>query len=317
MTRSAAALAALLSAAMPAVEPVAVASSGAAEPGTDTAVVTDAAGARWDVRAPATAAAGAALEREVAVLVALVGSGHRLPFQVPVVAARLLLDRDDRDGGRAVVTPHPEGVPLTLEALASPEGLRHLAPSVGRALAAVHELPASLAEDAGAPVHSASGYRERRLADLDRAAGTGLVPSVLLERWEAALEDSSHWRFHPVVVHGDLAAEDLVVAGAEPGVVAMGRWGSLRVADPADDLAWLAASAPQEVVDAVLTAYAGARTSPVDPHLLGRAELVGELALAEWLLHGVRTRDDAVVQDAHAMLVDLESTAAYREAGAR
>lgn len=316
MTRSAAALAALLSAAMPAVDPVAVSSPATAEPGTDAAVVTDAAGARWDVRAPATAAAGAALEREVAVLGALARVVHGLPFQVPAVAARLPLGREGEEG-RAVITPHPEGVPLTLEALASPEGLRHLAPSVGCALAAVHELPASLAEDAGAPVHTASGYRERRLADLDRAAGTGLVPSVLLERWEASLEEASRWRFHPVVVHGDLAAEDLVVAGAEPGVVALGRWGSLRVADPADDLAWLAASAPEEVVDAVLTAYAGARTSPVDPYLLGRAELVGELALAEWLLHGVRTHDDAVVQDAHAMLVDLESTAAYREVGAR
>ena len=314
MTRSAAALAALLSAAMPAVDPVAVTTPDQVEPGLDAAVVTDAAGARWDVRAPLTAAAGAALEREVAVLGAL-SRAARLPFQVPVVVARVLLDGEQ---GRAVVTPHPEGVPLTVELLASPAGRGHLAPSVGRALAAVHELPASLAEDAGAPSHTAAGYRARRLDDLDRAAATGLVPSVLLERWEAGLEDSTRWRFHPVVVHGDLAAEDLVVSrGAEPHVVALGRWGSLRVADPADDLAWLAASASEEALDAVLAAYARARSSPVDPHLLGRAELVGELALAEWLLHGVRVGDDDVVQDAHAMLVDLESTAAHREVETR
>ena len=53
------------------------------------------------------------------------------------------------------------------------------------------------------------------------------------------------------------------------------------MADPADDLAWLAAGATEEALEVVLEAYAGARRGPLDPHLLERARLVSELALAE------------------------------------
>ena len=77
--------------------------------------------------------------------------------------------------------------------------------------------------------------------------------------------------------------------------------------DPADDLAWLTAGAPDEVLGAVLEAYAAARSGPHDSHLVERARLISELALAEWLLHGVRSGDQDVVDDACSMLVDLES----------
>lgn len=301
-------LAALLSAALPGVEPVSVGALDSGDDGLDVALVTDRAGARWQVHAASTGAAGADLERQRAVLGALSPLASRLPFSVPRVVASTPLD----GGGRAVVLPHLPGSPLDTEDLASPRGLRELSPSVGRALAAIHELPHRVVEDAGGPVYTASGYRDKRFGDLDRAAATGLVPSVLLQRWESRLEAAGRWRFHPVVVHGDLAVDDLVVSGGDrPGVSAIGHWGSARVADPADDLAWLASAAPQEVIDAVLEAYDGARTCASDPHLIERAELAGEMALAQYLLHGLRTHDDAVVEDAHAMLVDLESAAQW------
>ncbi len=310
MSRSPTVLAALLSAAMPSVEPVAVAPRTSGDDGVDVAVVTGSSGERWQVHAPSSAAGGADLEREVAVLAALGPLASRLPFTVPQVVASTPLAA----GGRAVVVPHPAGSALDVEDLATPRGLRELAPSVGRSLAAIHELPTRALEDAGAPVFTAAGYRDKRLDDLDRAAGTGLVPSVLLQRWEERLEAAGRWRFHPVVVHGDLAVDDLVVSGGErPGVSAIGHWGSARVADPADDLAWLASAAPDEVIDAVLAAYAGSRTCAEDPHLLERAELAGEMAIAQYLLHGVRTHDEAVVEDAHAMLVDLESAAQWAQ----
>ncbi len=311
MRRSPALLAALLSAAMPGTDPVTVMPLSSGDDGVDIAVVTDRAGASWQVHAATSDAAGADLERQAAVLAALARLTERLPFAVPRVVASTALDT----GGRAIVVPHTPGRPLDVGDLSSPPGLRELAPSVGRAIAAVHELPQSVVEDAGAPVFTAAGYRDKRLADLDRAAATGLVPSVLLQRWEDGLEAAGRWRFHPVVVHGDLAVDDVVVSGGpHPGVAAIGHWGSARVADPADDLAWLASAAPQEVIDAVLVAYEGSRTTASDPHLLERAELAGEMALAQYLLHGVRTRDDAVVDDAHAMLVDLESAAEWADA---
>ncbi len=321
MARSAYVLAALLSAAMPGADPVASAAltAGEHDEGFDVALVEDREGRRWEVRAPTTAAAGAALEREAAVLAVLAplsrgapvtGPGPvprelpPLPFSVPGVAASVELD----EGGRAVVLPRPPGSPIDLAALGEGPAGRHLAASVGRALAAVHELPASLLEDAGAPVHTAADHRERRLTALDRAAATGLVPSVLLGRWERGLEDVSRWRFSPAVVHGDLGADDVLVAGpaGQPEVAAVVRWGGAQVADPADDLAWLAAAASDQGLAVVREAYAAARSGPRDVHLLERARLASELALADYLLHGVRLGDQDVVDDAHAMLKDLE-----------
>jgi hypothetical protein len=43
-----------------------------------------------------------------------------------------------------------------------------------------------------------------------------------------------------------------------------------------------------------------------DPRLVDRALLVGELALARWLLHGVRRSLPDVVADAESMLADLD-----------
>jgi len=89
-------------------------------------------------------------------------------------------------------------------------------------------------------------------------------------------------------------------------VVAVTDWASARVADPADDLAWLLVSAPPEAIDSVMEAYQLRRTELTDKHLVDRALLVGELALARWLLHGVRHGLDDVVADALDMLADLD-----------
>ena len=55
----------------------------------------------------------------------------------------------------------------------------------------------------------------------------------------------------------------------------------------------------------MLEAYSLARTERADSHLAARATLASELALARWLLYGVRTGDDEVVTDARRMLADL------------
>lgn len=265
----------------------------------DVAVVLDARGGRWVVRAPRSAAAGAALEAEVALLSRLgahVDAG-RLPFDVPRPAGFAPLP----EGGRAVVHPKLEGQPLPLEDLGPGPGL---AAAVGRAIAALHELPVSTVEDAGLPVYEAEAYRRRRLSEVDEAARTGRVPASLLRRWERALEDVAMWRFQPVVVHGDLSADHVLCSSSEP--TGIQGWSEAKVADPADDLAWLLVAAPHEAVDPILEAYNMRRTELRDPHLADRALLAGELALARWLLHGVRTDNAEVVDDATAMLVELD-----------
>jgi macrolide phosphotransferase len=251
------------------------------------------------VRAPIHAGAGAALEAEVALLegvVAEVDAG-KLPFDVPRAAGFAHLP----EGGRAVVYPEVPGHALRLEALGPGPGL---AASLGRAIAAIHELPTAIVENAGLPVYDAPAYRDRRQAEVDEAARTGKVPPRLLRRWEERLEDVALWRFSPTLVHGDLTAEHVLTAGgAVTGILS---WGDAKVADPADDLSWLLVAAPQESVDSIMEAYQLRRTELLDPHLTDRALLAGELALARWLLYGVRSGNDDVVDDAVQMLTELD-----------
>src|SRR5699024_1453427 len=170
------------------------------------------------------------------------------------------------------------GHPLPLEQLRPGPGL---ARAVGQAIAALHELPSSLVEDAGLPSYTADDYRRRRLAELDEAAATGRVPVRLLRRWEASLEDVAVWRYRPVVTHGDLGADHVLVA--QQTVNGIVDWSSCQVADPTDDLAWLLVAAPEDAAESVLEAYRQARTELSDTHLVDRAHLVSELALVRWL----------------------------------
>nr|WP_202627403.1 phosphotransferase [Cellulomonas sp. APG4] len=306
VARSPLALAALATVAVPGLDAYDVHRGPSSGGSLDTAVVIDAQHHRWVVRAPRTAAAGAALEAEVALLARLAEhvDGGRLPFEVPRPAGFAPLP----EGGRAVVHPDLAGHPLQLELLGPGPGL---AAGLGRAIAALHELPPSTVEDAGFPVYEADAYRRRRLAEVDEAARTGKVPAALLRRWERALEDVAMWRFRPTVVHGDLSADHVLCTGDEP--TALLEWTEAKVADPADDLAWLLVAAPQEAVDPILEAYALRRTELTDHHLAERALLAGELALARWLLHGVRNDDAEVVDDATAMLVELDEHTADDE----
>ena len=303
MPRSPLALAALATVAIPGLDAFDVRRPRDSGGEVDTAVVIDATRQRWVVRAPVGPAAGAALEAEVGLLELLVEQvdADRLPFAVPRIAGFAHLP----EGGRAVVHAELPGRPLRLETLQPGPGL---AASLGRALAALHELPTSVVENAGLPAYDAEAYRQRRMAEVDEAARTGKVPVRLLRRWEAALENVAVWRFQPTVVHGDLTVENVLVA--EGDVSAILGWGETKVADPADDLAWLMVAAPHDAAESVMEAYQLRRTELLDPHLSERAYLAGELALARWLLYGVRSNDAEIVADAVQMLEDLDASTA-------
>lgn len=298
MQRSALTLAALSTAAVPGMD-VVDARLLDSDGSNDVAVVVDSARRHWIVRAPRDAAAGASLEAEMVLLRSFadhVDSGA-LPFAVPAPAGFAPLP----EGGRAVVYPEVPGVSLQAERLQPGPGL---ARSVGRAVAALHELPTALVEDAGLPSYSAEEYRQRRLSEVDEAARTGRVPARLLRRWEESLENVAMWRFRPVVTHGDLNGDHVLVA--QQTVNGVVDWSECQVADPADDLSWLLVAAPPESVESILEAYQLARTETADTHLVDRALLAGELALARWLLHGVRHERADIVDDAVEMLLDLD-----------
>jgi len=300
--RSPLALAALASVAVPGLDVYDVLRSSSSDADFDVVIVKDSTGKRWIVRAPKRAAAGAALEAERGLLLAL-GNAHDsglIEFDVPRPMGSAVLAGED--GGRAVVYTEVSGTPLTLAAVEPGPGL---AASIGRTLAQIHELPPSIVEDQGLPVYESTEYRDRRMAELDTGVETGLVPPRLADRWEHQLENVAWWRFEPTVTHGDLGEHQILVReGIVAGVV---DWMDARVADPADDLAWLAAAAPDDVFEAVIEAYTMGRREMRDPHLVDRARLASELALLRWLMFGVRTDNANVVADGQGMLHDLEA----------
>lgn len=299
MIRSDLALAALACAAVPGMRPVTVQEGRRAgpesEPTHQSALVEDVTGRTWVISCPLTAVAAVELERNDSLVRQL---GRHMPFRVPAAAGYASLG----SLGRAAVFPYVEGSALDLHRLPAGPGLAN---AVGRALAAVHNIPAGLFEEHGVPVFDATDHRARRLADLDRAAETGHVPTGLLARWEQVFEAAPVWQFHPTPVHGSLDGWSFLVAfagddAATGRVVALTGWGHAAVSDPAEDFAHLVDEATPAAVDSVLESYALARSQRPDAHLHARARLAGEMQWVRGLATAVSTGDD----DAAAQRVD-------------
>ncbi|MFV0425909.1 MAG: phosphotransferase [Beutenbergiaceae bacterium] len=300
-SRPAAVLAALATVARPGLNVVGTRALNSTGTSFDVVSVVDGTGARWIVRAPRHDAAGATLEGEVALLEGLAEAveGGLLPFEVPQPQGFAPLP----EGGRAVIYPELVGSALPIASLSSNSVLLQ---AVAETIAAIHNLPHAVVANADLPVYDADGYRQRRLAEVDEAAGTGHLPRGLLHRWEEALEDVNLWRFAPTCVHGDLAADHVIVDGDQ--VVGIVDWSAARVADPADDLAWLLPQLPAPQADDLIEHYRRGRGNNLDDGLLARTRLAGELAMARWLMHGVRMRSNDLIEDAIAMLDELAAT---------
>ncbi|MBN6865403.1 phosphotransferase, partial [Micrococcus luteus] len=308
-------LAALAAAAVPGLAPVSVEASPDDPADFSTAVVVDGEGQRWRVRSPRTPEAGIRLETELQVLAGLTPAVRAgLPFRTPSVAGAVRLE-----GLRTFVYQDMPGRPVTLEELARLG--EPAVQDVGRVLAAIHTLPSDVVDHADLPSYTAEQIRQRHLHALDQAATSGRVPPLLLRRWEEAMEEEPLWRFTPVPVHGDLHEDNLLLERGR--VVGVTGWTDLHVGDPADDVAWLAAATDPDLADRVLDAYAARRADAGaaddgDAHLMRRAALLAEFALAQWLTRGLDRHDEGMVAEAEAMLAELEGDVrAAQEAAAR
>jgi aminoglycoside phosphotransferase (APT) family kinase protein len=265
----------------------------------DAALLTDGNGDHLVVRAPVDAQAGARLTAEISVLGALTpGVRARLPFAVPTITGVL-------PAPQAVVSTYLPGVRLQPGAVGADSAL---AASIGRAVAAIHELPTAVVADPGLPVWTA-GDCVRGVEELiARADSTGQVPLELINRWSAAASDPTLWRFRPCVVHGGLAAESLLVTPKEDldgRVTGVLGWAGLQVADPARDLAWVLGLPVAGAAGTVLDTYTAVRGRGSDPAIARRALLYAELEIARWLLHGIDRDDPAIAADAVHMLEAL------------
>ena len=270
----------------------------------------DGEGKRWRVRSPRHPEASTRLETEFMILRAFAPAIRaELPFHVPTVAGTV------RQGDLTTfVYAHLQGSTLSIDELS--EGSPDLAREIGSALAAIHDLPLALVTNADLPSYSANEFRQRKLNELDQAATTGKIPAVLLRRWEHALEDVALWRFNTSVVHGDLHEDNLMVQ--HDAVTAVTGWTDLRIGDPADDFAWLVASNEASFIDAVLARYTQVRRESPDPHLLRRAALLAEFALAQYLVKAMAVGHQDMTAEAEGMLQslaeDIEEQARKEEA---
>lgn len=296
-------LAAVASAGVPGLDPVSVeALPSVPEQDYDVAFVQDTEHRRWVVRAPRSELAGARMDLTVTLLQLL---ARRLPFTVPSPRGFVEL----KGGGRAMVYPYLPGHNLAFDSLPAGPGP---AADLGRALAALHNTDARLFEEAGMPGYDTDAYRTRRLAELDRAAESGRVPTALLARWEHALEDVALWRFAPTPVHGDLTGDQVLAVFEDDSDASTGRirgitgWEDAKVADPADDFAALVDEADPATVETVLEAYAHARVERPDPNLLVRARLAAELAVLAQLMRADARGDSPAVEGLSSRLRRLD-----------
>lgn len=263
----------------------------------DTALLTATTGEHYVVRIANTQSAGAEQEVELQALRALGAEGRAaLPFKITT----LLGETKDDKGARALIFDFVYGSPTDVGSI---DGGSELARNIGLAIAAIHKLPLSVVENAHLPEFQPEDILRARIAELDRFAATGKVPSVLLSRWEAVLEDSTLFRFQPTVVHGSLNG-DTVLEDAGREVAGVLAWSSLKVSDPAEDLSWILGSENDPFADAVLAAYSANRPG-VDASIRQRAVLYSEFERARWLMHGVNKGDQSIIDDAVEMLGTL------------
>ena len=237
---------------------------------------------------------------------------RRLPFSVPTPKGFVAL----KEGGRAAVYPYLPGRTLDLTDLPAGPGL---AAEIGRAIAALHNVDRQLFDEAGLPSYDADTYRTRRLAELDRAAATGHVPTALLARWEAALEDVSLWRFAPTPTHGDLTGDQVLAVFDDDEDASTGRvraftgWEDAKVADPADDFAALVS---RGLAGGGRDGAGGLRPRPgraPRPAPRARARLVAELRLLSALMAATaraQGADQGAVASCAARLRRLDEHAA-------
>lgn len=260
----------------------------------------DTSGDRWMVVCPHDTVGGLDMEAQNAVLERL-GKAHdfsKIPFEVPRPAGFTRTP----EGDRVMVHRDLGGHVMETSDFDDP----HLLPaSLGNALAALHNLPELIYTGVNLPAYSAIECRDRHQAVLDEAAQEVVIPANLWDRWEESLENLSLWRFLPSPIHGDLSETSIHVDHGR--VCALTGFSSAHVGDPAVDIAWVFARASDEFLERFHEAYQQAR-SEKDLHLLARAELLSELAVVRWLVHGLHSGDSDIVDEARAMLTELSAS---------
>lgn len=290
-------LAALATVAVPGLKVVAIRPKDSHDQVLSSATIVDSSGNKWTVTCPHENIGGLDLDSQATILgrLAQAYDHRRLPFDVPRVKG----STHTPEGDRVLVYPDLGGRHLTAEDF---DDDQLLPASLGRALAALHNLPHLAYTGAGLPDYDAAECRRRLIAVLDQATTATIIPANLWNRWEAALDDVSLWRFPTAPIHADLQELSVIVDGG--AVVAMSGFHNAYVGDPATDIAWILAQASDAFLHRFREAYTMERAAN-DIHLFTRAQLISELALVRWFVHGLNAEDKDIQADATTMIREL------------
>jgi macrolide phosphotransferase len=250
----------------------------------------------YELKAPANSAGERELAIELSVLNALKPSASELPFEIP----ELIGQTTDAKGQRISVFTLLGGTEPDLAKFGPGDFSRTFA----AALAALHSLDHSQISEAGLPEYVATQILHQKVNELDRVAGTGRIPSALLQRWEQALEDVGLFRFHPTVTHGSISQETVLAEGQR--VVGLTGWNSLAISDPAEDFRWLIGGALNSTAEDAILNYRALRPQ-ADENIAQRALLYSELELGSWLAHCVEQGDEKQISQAEDMIEDLRT----------
>ncbi|HLZ70344.1 MAG TPA: phosphotransferase [Dehalococcoidia bacterium] len=239
-------------------------------------------------RFPRRADVAERIDRELRLLPAL---GPTLPAPIPRFSHVV------RDCPAA---PFPfAGYPLLrgrqLSHLRLPAGKRReLAAEIGRFLAALHAFPAARAAGLGALPADVAGGREQ-FAGFLQLARRRIRPLLAADelprfrRWLASLDADEQFAFTPVVIHGDLGADHILVAAATGRLGGVIDFGDAGLGDPALDFAGLLTSPGEAFARQVLAAY-GAGAGEAEA-MLRRAAVFAGLSPLHELLFGLYSGD--------------------------
>jgi macrolide phosphotransferase len=106
--------------------------------------------------------------------------------------------------------------------------------SLGSALAALHQIPAEQAVQAGLKNSSPDDLRRQVARDIEVVNGSFGIDPGLKQRWADWLNDDTSWPDFTVVVHVDLYAGHLLV-NSQDTVTGMIDWTEAEISDPSID----------------------------------------------------------------------------------
>jgi aminoglycoside 2''-phosphotransferase len=239
---------------------------------------------RWIFRFPRSAA----IARRLAVEVCL------LPRISSALSARIphfdYIARDARGLPAFVGYEAIPGQPLRAETLrAIPAHVaEHLAEQVGAFLRTLHATPIDVAVGCGVdrPTNSPRQNVERWQRQVESTvfpALDGAERGWVERRFREALADAARFAFTPVVCHGDLSSDHLLIDPSGQGLTGVIDFGDVTIGDPAGEFTWW-----EEYGDSffrrVLSAY-----GPTDPSFVERVSFLIDCLPLIQIDYGVKT----------------------------